>query len=395
VNYGSSDSEDEEVPVQVQKQTPVKLVEPEKPAKIPSELRSSSALGSSLLASDFQLRMLSKQRSRAAKDGSKKRIFITAPSLDEDDFEETPQGPKKPKIQKSTKRSQLFSSLPKPQKSSVSMSSKVEIDVPKKSTPEQELPVEPPKPVATTTSLMPNSVKKKIKKPKKPAKPGPSLPPTTAPPTEKDSDSDLSDNEGGFFSFTSREEDEIELKKHKLNDVGPSRPSRDMLRKEREKFTIDPAQEVNYETTRHPNEEDAIAPYGSDVAGYQAIAGPIRRASESFEESDAGLDIEGAAIRKLQGRRREEVQFVDAQVDKSLGNIRENIRKGAHQKHISTSIVDPLKEMKKSDPNAHVSKRTHQLKYLVELAKANETRLNQLWSNAKQSSRTTAQKYGW
>ena len=48
-----------------------------------------------------------------------------------------------------------------------------------------------------------------------------------------------------------------------------------------------------------------------------------------------------------------------------------------------------------SDPNAHVSKRTHQLKYLVELAKANETRLNQLWSNAKQSSRTTAMKYGW
>merc|ERR1712134_28012 len=153
VNYGSSDSEDEEVPVQVPKQTPVKSVEPEKPAKLPSELRSSSALGSSLLASDFQLRMLSKQRSRAAKDGSKKRIFITAPTLDEDDFEETPQGPKKPKIQKSTKRSQLFSSLPKPQKSSVSMSSKVEIDVPKKTTPEQELPVEPPKPVASTTSL--------------------------------------------------------------------------------------------------------------------------------------------------------------------------------------------------------------------------------------------------
>merc|ERR1712227_678203 len=176
VNYGSSDSEDEEVPVLVPKQAQVKSVEPEKPAKLPSELRSSSALGSSLLASDFQLRMLSKQRSRAAKDGSKKRIFITAPSLDEDDFEETPQGPKKPKIQKSTKRSQLFSSLPKPQKSSVSMSSKVEIDVPKKSTPEQEQPVEPPKP-------------------------GPSLPPTTAPPTEKDSDSDLSDNEGGFFSF--------------------------------------------------------------------------------------------------------------------------------------------------------------------------------------------------
>ena len=48
------------------------------------------------------------------------------------------------------------------------------------------------------------------------------------------------------------------------------------------------------------------------------------------------------------------MQFVDAQVDKSLGNIRENIRKGAHQKHISTSIVDPLKEMKKSGNILHV-----------------------------------------
>ena len=99
-------------------------------------------------------------------------------------------------------------------------------------------------------------------------------------------------------------------------------------------------------------------------------------------------------------------------MDASLGNIRENIRKGANQKHISTSMVDPLKQMKKSgtfihmtilsqylwffsDPNAHVSKRTHQLKYLVELAKANETRLDQLWSNAKASNRSTAMKYGW
>ena len=39
---------------------------------------------------------------------------------------------------------------------------------------------------------------------------------------------------------------------------------------------------------------------------------------------------------------------MDASVDTSLGNIRENIRKGANQKHISTSMVDPLKQMKKS-----------------------------------------------
>ena len=55
-----------------------------------------------------------------------------------------------------------------------------------------------------------------------------------------------------------------------------------------------------------------------------------------------------ALQKKTQGRRREDVQFIEAKVDASLGNIRENIRKGANQKHISTSMVDPLKQMKKS-----------------------------------------------
>ena len=39
---------------------------------------------------------------------------------------------------------------------------------------------------------------------------------------------------------------------------------------------------------------------------------------------------------------------MEAKVDSSLGNIRENIRKSANQKHVSTSMVDPLKAMKKS-----------------------------------------------
>ena len=45
---------------------------------------------------------------------------------------------------------------------------------------------------------------------------------------------------------------------------------------------------------------------------------------------------------------------MDASVDTSLGNIRENIRKGANQKHISTSMVDPLKQMKKSGKTIHI-----------------------------------------
>ena len=121
-----------------------------------------------------------------------------------------------------------------------------------------------------------------------------------------------------------------------------------------------------YGSTREPEEEEsAIAPYGSDISVYNQIAGPSSRvnADGSRKMSDAGLDIDGDAIRHLQvgllhqhifhmeqfqGRRREDVQFIEAKVDASLGNIRENIRKGANQKHISTSMVDPLKQMKKS-----------------------------------------------
>ena len=60
------------------------------------------------------------------------------------------------------------------------------------------------------------------------------------------------------------------------------------------------------------------------------------------------ISVTLVASQKTQGRRREDVQFIEAKVDASLGNIRENIRKGANQKHISTSMVDPLKQMKKS-----------------------------------------------
>merc|ERR1712046_559848 len=149
--------------------------------------------------------------------------------------------------------------------------------------------------------------------------------------------------------------------------------------------TRQPDDEEESETReKSPGENIAIAPYGSNIDMYNQIAGPSHRL-DTRKTSDAGLDIDADAIRTLQGRKREDVQFIEAKVDSSLGNIRENIRKSANQKHASTSMVDPLKAMKKSDPNAHVSKRTHQLKYLVELAKANETRLDQLWSNAKAS----------
>lgn len=363
-------------------------------------------LGHSLLASEYQLKLLSTQRSQAAKTGSKKRIFITAPSYQDDDLEE--EKPKKAKITASKSRSSLLSKLPKASNDSAAkMASKLEIKPmgsstaglsgTSDSTEESVSTVKPSKPMSTTM-FMPNSTKNRLQSQNKKVN---AEIKTETKPSKKKKDEEDSDDDEPFFSFTSKEEETKELKSHKL-EAGPSRPSREHIRNQRSVFAAPPVDgEENmtvYDSTREPEEEEsAIAPYGSDISVYNQIAGPSSRvnADGSRKMSDAGLDIDGDAIRHLQGRRREDVQFIEAKVDASLGNIRENIRKGANQKHISTSMVDPLKQMKKSDPNAHVSKRTHQLKYLVELAKANETRLDQLWSNAKSSNRSTAMKYGW
>jgi len=381
VAYDSSDSETEE---QADFQghlghlkKPKQVVTKPQPSSSSTSSRSSRPLGHFLLASDYQLKLLSSQRAKAAASGSKKRIFIT-PNYQDDELDV--EKPKKPKIQPSKQRSSLLSKLPRASGSgAATMSSKVQVKAEVKEEPVESKP---------STMFMPNSMKNRnvptigSKKPKKEVK------------VEAKEESD---DDEPFFSFTTKEEYKEELKTHKI-EAGPSRPSRDMIRAEREKIFATPAvlgDEHVYGETRQPDEEEsAIAPYGADIEIYNQIAGPSHRLDQR-KTSDAGLDIDATAIRTLQGRKRENVEFVEAKVDASLGDIRENLRKSANQKHVSSSMVDPLKAMKKSDPNAHVSKRTHQLKYLVELAKANETRLNQLWSNAKSSSRSTAQKYGW
>jgi len=412
VAYDSSDSETEEQQEfeghlgHLKKQTPEITKSPPKRKPSAGSIASpvQKPLGHSLLASEYQLKLLSTQRSQAAKAGSKKRIFITAPSYQDDDLDE--EKPKKAKITASKSRSSLLSKLPKAANDSATMTSKLDIkpigstsgpsSSTSGSTEDAEPAIKPSKPMSTTM-FMPNSTKNRLQSQNK--KSNEVKPEIRS--SKKKKDEEDSDDDEPFFSFTSKEEETKELKSHKL-EAGPSRPSRDLIRNQRSVFAAPPVEgEENmavYGSTREPEEEEsAIAPYGSDISVYNQIAGPSSRvnADGSRKMSDAGLDIDGDAIRHLQGRRREDVQFIEAKVDASLGNIRENIRKGANQKHISTSMVDPLKQMKKSDPNAHVSKRTHQLKYLVELAKANETRLDQLWSNAKASNRSTAMKYGW
>jgi len=412
VAYDSSDSETDEQQEfeghlgHLKKQTPeIKSPPKRKPSAGSIASPVQKPLGHSLLASEYQLKLLSTQRSQAAKAGSKKRIFITAPSYQDDELEE--EKPKKAKITASKSRSSLLSKLPKAANDSATMTSKLDIkpigstagpSSNDKATEESEPIIKPSKPMSTTM-FMPNSTKNRLQSQNK--KVITEVKTSETKPSKKKREEEDSDDDEPFFSFTSKEEETKELKSHKL-EAGPSRPSRDLIRNQRSVFAAPPVDgEENmavYGSTREPEEEEsAIAPYGSDISVYNQIAGPSSRvnADGSRKMSDAGLDIDGDAIRHLQGRRREDVQFIEAKVDASLGNIRENIRKGANQKHISTSMVDPLKQMKKSDPNAHVSKRTHQLKYLVELAKANETRLDQLWSNAKASNRSTAMKYGW
>merc|ERR1712157_138344 len=79
VQYDSSGSEDESEVTQKAQVTPKRSSSPPKnkspvfSAKLPSQgVSSSGPLSGSILASEFQLRMLSKQRSKAARDGSKK-----------------------------------------------------------------------------------------------------------------------------------------------------------------------------------------------------------------------------------------------------------------------------------------------------------------------------------
>ena len=57
------------------------------PAPTVQTVPKAQPLGHSLLASEYQLKLLSSQRKKAAATGSKKRIFITAPNYTEDDDE--------------------------------------------------------------------------------------------------------------------------------------------------------------------------------------------------------------------------------------------------------------------------------------------------------------------
>jgi len=314
------------------------------------------------------------------------------------DEEEEVEAPKKKKVEivKPKMRSMLLSKLPKAKTDLNSMNSKVSISSPATDdvSSSQEVPIQPkPGVKAKATMFMPNSTKLKQQKKIDSII---SAKADIQSKKKKKAEEEDSDDDAPFFSFTSKEEETAELKNHRM-EAGPSRPTKDMIRESRKVYSTPSTEdETIYSQTRQPDEDSAIAPYGSDISVYNQIAGPSHKIDER-RISNADLDVDAMAIQALQGKKgkRENVNFMDASVDTSLGNIRENIRKGANQKHISTSMVDPLKQMKKSDPNAHVSKRTHQLKYLVELAKANETRLDQLWSNAKSSSRSTAMKYGW
>lgn len=198
--------------------------------------------------------MLSKQRAKAAATGSKKRIFITAPNLDEFETEEVEaEKPKRKKIQPAATRSKLFNALPKPKKEipagKINAPAVSRSDGPSSSAA-SEPEIKPVKPsgLVSTSSFMPNSVKNRPKpQPKKP------VAPTVAkqPPIVNETEDSDSDDEGGFFSFSSKEKDAEELKKHApMMPVGPVRPSLG----EREKYQIDTAPLPVHGSTRHPDE---------------------------------------------------------------------------------------------------------------------------------------------
>merc|ERR1711935_1115803 len=155
VAYDSSDSETEEQadfqghlghlkkPKQV-----VTKPQPSSSSTSSNSSRSNRPLGHSLLASDYQLKLLSSQRAKAAASGSKKRIFIT-PNYQDDELDV--EKPKKPKIKPSKQRSSLLSKLPRASGSgAATMSSKVQVKAEVKEEPVESKP---------STMFMPNSMK--------------------------------------------------------------------------------------------------------------------------------------------------------------------------------------------------------------------------------------------
>ena len=175
-----------------------------KAAPKPQPTSSSRPLGHSLLASEYQLKLLSSQRAKAAASGSKKRIFITAPNYQDDEADIDK--PKKPKMQPSKQRSSLLAKLPRASGAAgAQMSSKVQVKAEVKEEPVEKKP---------STMFMPNSMKNRNvptigakKKAKKEVK------------QEAKEDSD---DDEPFFSFTTKEEYKEELKTHKI-EAGPSR----------------------------------------------------------------------------------------------------------------------------------------------------------------------------
>ena len=123
-------------------------------------------------------------------------------------------------MQPSKQRSSLLAKLPRAANGGEAMSSKIEMKKEVKSEPLASAKPAVPKPA---TVFMPNSmknrnvptigskVKKEVKQEAKPQK------------------QDDSDDDEPFFSFTTKEEAQEELKTHKL-EAGPSRPTRDMIR---------------------------------------------------------------------------------------------------------------------------------------------------------------------
>lgn len=206
--------------------------------------------------------MLNKQRAKAAAAGSKKRIFITAPSFDFETEEEEVERPKKKKIQASTTRSKLFSSLPKPKKDAqptkIHAPSASRSDAQSSSASTSEPVIQPVKPsgLVSTSSFMPNSVKNRPAPKPKPKKPAPAV--VKQPAIVDEAEDSDSDDEGGFFSFSTKEKDAEELKRHAPDmPVGPMMPSFG----ERDQFGVEAAALPVHGSTRHPDEVSVLITY--------------------------------------------------------------------------------------------------------------------------------------
>ncbi|KAJ2940708.1 hypothetical protein O0L34_g14818 [Tuta absoluta] len=259
----------------------------------------------------------------------------------------------------------------------------------------------------STTSLIPNAVKKKQSAPLVPT----SLKKTPLPSPMKKAkseakglvttysdDSDNDDEETTDFFSINKPIDISPIESEPLDiDMEPAKVAKTVEKKPgiESYFKKDVPEHVELQSDYSEQSDNVTEYYAQENAGYSQEASYSTQytAPESSGSNNDVLDDE--AIRQLIGsrgkRKREDIQIVDVNQQEVLGDSKEWLLKGLMDD--TTKRVSSSKKTG-NEPSAQ-QRRKHQITYLAHQAKANEAELQNQWANSRISKRKTQSKYGF